>query len=130
MAVADWINRTNKAGGPKVAQGKIFSVLDVLKAMIKGHEIQGVLALENSLNRVGLDHVSLVRIAATANVAVMLGLDLEQTKAAVSQAMVDGYPLRTYRHAPNAGPRKSWAAGDACERAVNLCLKVLNGQQG
>lgn len=128
--IADWVNRTNKAGGEKLAGGKIFSVKDVMEAMIKGHEIQGVIALENSFNKLGLDHVVLVKLGAVAVVSKMLGLTEEQTKAAVSHAFVDGQSLRTYRHAPNAMSRKSWAAGDACERAVNLVLKVMKGQGG
>jgi 2-methylcitrate dehydratase len=99
----------------------------VLEAMIKAHEIQGCLALENSFNRVGLDHVVLVKVATTAVVSKLLGMTKEQTVDAVSQAWVDGQSLRTYRHAPNTMSRKSWAAGDACSRAVNLALMVKNG---
>jgi 2-methylcitrate dehydratase len=98
--------------------------------MIKAHEIQGCLALENSFNRVGLDHVVNVKVASAAVVSKMLGLNEEQTKAAISQAWVDGQSMRTYRHTPNTMSRKSWAAGDACEKAVNLCLKVLKGEGG
>jgi 2-methylcitrate dehydratase len=98
--------------------------------MIKAHEIQGSLALLNSFNRVGLDHVVLVKVASTAVVSKLLGLNREQTIDAVSQAWVDGQSLRTYRHAPNTGPRKSWAAGDACSRAVNLALLVKRGEKG
>ncbi|KAK5065195.1 ATP-binding cassette transporter CGR1 [Exophiala bonariae] len=129
LGVADWIARTNKAGG-NVAGGKVPTIRDVLEAMIKAHEIQGVLALENSFNRVGLDHVLLVKVASAAVVSKMLGLTEEQTKAAVSQAFVDGQSLRTYRHTPNTMSRKSWAAGDACQRAVNLAFKVQQGQSG
>ncbi|KAF4124529.1 2-methylcitrate dehydratase [Geosmithia morbida] len=129
LAVADWVNRTNKAGG-NLAGGKIFTVRDVLEGMIKAHEIQGCLALLNSFNRVGLDHVVLVKVASSAVVAKMLGLDSQGIAAAVSQAWVDGQSLRTYRHSPNTMSRKSWAAGDACQRAVNLALKVLKGEQG
>jgi len=125
LAVADWLARTNKAKG--LAAPKIN---DVLEAMIKAHEIQGCLALENSFNRVGLDHVVLVKVATTAVVSKMLGLSKEQTVDAVSQAWVDGQSLRTYRHAPNTMSRKSWAAGDACSRAVNLALMVKNGGVG
>jgi len=98
--------------------------------MIKAHEIQGCLALENSFNRVGLDHVVLVKVATTAVVSKLLGLTREQTIAAISQAWVDGQSLRTYRHVPNTMSRKSWAAGDACSRAVNLALLVKNGGVG
>src|SRR2546426_5479198 len=110
LATADWLSRNSKK----------LVVKDVLAAMIKAHEIQGVLALENSFNRVGLDHVVLVKVASTAVVAPMLGCTYEQVVNAVSQAWVDGQALRTYRHAPNTGSRKSWAAGDAASRAVRL----------
>lgn len=122
LAVADWLARTNKANG-KLSP----TIKDVLEAMIKAHEIQGGLALENSFNRVGLDHIVLVKVATTAVVSKLLGLTREQTVDAVSQAWVDGQSLRTYRHAPNTMSRKSWAAGDACSRAVNLALIVKNG---
>jgi len=98
--------------------------------MIKAHEIQGVLALENSFNRVGLDHVVLVKVASTAVISSMFGLNKDQTIDALSQAWVDGQSLRTYRHAPNAGPRKSWAAGDATSRALQLVLLTQKGQIG
>jgi 2-methylcitrate dehydratase len=98
--------------------------------MIKAHEIQGVLALENSYNRVGLDHVLLVRVASTAVVTQMLGGDRDDVINAVSNAWIDGGALRTYRHAPNTGSRKSWAAGDACRRAVTLALMILRGEMG
>lgn len=131
LSVADWITRTNKSGSAKkIAGGKTYTVKDVLEAMIKAHEIQGCLALENSLNRVGLDHVAFVKFASTSVVSKLIGLDEAQTRAAISQAFVDGQSLRTYRHAPNAMSRKSWAAGDACQRAVDLCLKVLSGEEG
>ncbi|KAF8578704.1 2-methylcitrate dehydratase [Ramaria rubella] len=120
LAVADHLSR----------QGQIFTVKDILEAMIKAHEIQGGLAILNSYNRVGLDHVVLVKVASTAVVSKMLGLSRDQTIDAVSQAWVDGQSLRTYRHAPNTGSRKSWAAGDACSRAVNLALLVKKGQMG
>jgi 2-methylcitrate dehydratase len=129
LAVADWVNRTNKAGG-NLAGGKIFTIKDVLESMIKAHEIQGCLALLNSYNRVGLDHVVLVKVASTAVVSKMLGLNEKQIADAVTQAWVDGQSLRTYRHTPNTMSRKSWAAGDACQRAVNLALKVMKGEQG
>ncbi|KAJ7772567.1 MmgE/PrpD family-domain-containing protein [Mycena maculata] len=120
LAVADHLTR----------QGQSFTVYDLLEGMIKAHEIQGSLALLNSFNRVGLDHVVLVKVASTAVVSKMLGLNRDQTIDAVSQAWVDGQSLRTYRHAPNTGPRKSWAAGDACSRAVNLALLVKKGEKG
>ncbi|KXJ94150.1 2-methylcitrate dehydratase-like protein [Microdochium bolleyi] len=129
LAVADWVNRTNKAGG-NLAGGKIFTVKDVLEGMIKAHEVQGCLALLNSYNKVGLDHVVLVKVASTAVVSQMLGLSETQIADAVSQAWVDGQSLRTYRHSPNTMSRKSWAAGDACQRAVNLALKVAKGEPG
>ncbi|KAI1462917.1 2-methylcitrate dehydratase [Daldinia caldariorum] len=129
LAVADWVNRTNKAGG-NLAGGKIFTVKDVLEGMIKAHEIQGCLALLNSFNKVGLDHVVLVKVASAAVVSHMLGLSEKQIAAAVTQAFVDGQSLRTYRHSPNTMSRKSWAAGDACQRAVNLALKVAKGESG
>ena len=110
--------------------GKPVRVRDVLTAMIKAHEIQGVLALENSFNRVGLDHVLLVRVASTAVVTALLGGDREQIVNAVSNAWVDGGALRTYRHAPNTGSRKSWAAGDATSRAVRHALFALKGEMG
>ena len=120
LAVADFLSRNNKK----------LVVRDVLAAMIKAHEIQGVLALENSFNRVGLDHVVLVKVASTAVVSQLLGLNEEETINAVSQAWVDGQSLRTYRHAPNAGSRKSWAAGDATSRAVRLALIAKTGEMG
>ena len=125
LASADFLSR--KA----VAAGKAPLVMrDVLAAMIKAHEIQGCLALQNSFNRVGLDHVLLVRVASTAVVTQLLGGNHEQIVDALSHAFVDGSALRTYRHAPNAGPRKSWAAGDATSRAVYLALLVLKGEIG
>lgn len=129
LAVADWASRTNRAGG-KIGNGKVFKVRDVLEAMIKAHEIQGVLALENSFNKVGLDHVVLVKVASTAVVSKMLGLSEAQTRDAITQAWCDGQSMRTYRHSPNTMSRKSWAAGDACQTAVNLALKVLKGEGG
>ena len=120
LASADWLARN----------GKTLTVKDVLAAMIKAHEIQGVIALENSFNRVGLDHVVLVKVASTAVVSQLLGLSHEQLINAVSQAWVDGQSLRTYRHAPNTGSRKSWAAGDATSRAVRLALISKTGEMG
>ena len=125
LATADWLSRSALAAGIKP-----FTVRDVLVAMIKAHEIQGCLALENSFNRVGLDHVVLVKVASTAVVARMLGLSREGIINAVSLAWVDGQPLRTYRHAPNTGSRKSWAAGDATSRAVRLALIAKTGEMG
>lgn len=125
LATADYLSRV------AVSQGKEpLTMRDVLTAMIKAHEIQGVLALENSYNRVGLDHVLLVRVASTAVVTKMLGGTEEQIVDAVSQAWVDGCSLRTYRHAPNAGSRKSWAAGDATARAVRLSMITMKGEMG
>jgi 2-methylcitrate dehydratase len=129
LAVADWISRTHRAGG-NLGGGKIFTVRDVLEGMIKAHEIQGCLALENSFNKVGLDHVVLVKVATAAVVSKMLNLNEAQTRDCISQAWVDGQSLRTYRHSPNTMSRKSWAAGDACQRAVNLVLKVSKGEPG
>jgi len=125
LAVADYRARLAVMSGKAPP-----TVRDVLTAMIKAHEIQGVLALENSFNRVGLDHVLLVRVASTAVVAAMLGGSLEQVTNAVSNAWIDGGALRTYRHAPNTGSRKSWAAGDATSRAVRLALIALTGEMG
>ena len=102
----------------------------VLESMIKAHEIQGVLAIKNSFNRVGLDHVLLVKLASTSVIAKLFGLTKEQSLDAISQVFVDGQSLRTYRHAPNAGPRKSWAAGDATSRAMQLVLFTMRGQIG
>jgi 2-methylcitrate dehydratase len=125
LATADYLSRV------AVSQGKpALTMRDVLTAMIKAHEIQGVLALENSYNRVGLDHVLLVRVASTAVVTKMLGGNRDQIIDAVSQAWVDGCSLRTYRHAPNAGSRKSWAAGDATSRAVRLAMITMKGEMG
>ncbi len=129
LAVADWVSRTNRSGG-KLGNGKVMKVQDVLEAMIKAHEIQGCLALENSFNRVGLDHVVLVKVASTAVVSQMLGLSEGQTRDAISHAWCDGQAMRTYRHSPNTMSRKSWAAGDACQKAVNLVLKVMKGEGG
>ncbi len=124
-AVADYLSRKNISKGKEP-----LKVKDVLTAMIKAHEIQGVIALDNSFNKVGLDHVLLVRIASTAVACVMLGGNFEEVRNAVSHAFIDGGALRTYRHAPNTGSRKSWAAGDASSRGVNLALKALSGEMG
>jgi 2-methylcitrate dehydratase len=125
LAVADWLSRTAAAEGRPPQLMK-----QILTAMIKAHEIQGCIALENSFNRVGLDHVVLVKVASTAVVSQLLGLTREESIAALSQAWVDGQSLRTYRHAPNTGSRKSWAAGDATSRAVRLALIARTGEMG
>jgi 2-methylcitrate dehydratase len=121
LALADYLTRAGR---------KSFTVDDVLQAMIKAHEIQGVLALENSYNRVGLDHVLLVRVATTAVATALLGGDKAKIIAALSNAWTDGGALRLYRHAPNTGPRKSWAAGDATSRGVRLALMAMQGEMG
>ena len=121
LATADWLSRTTD---------KKFTIKDVLTAMIKAHEIQGCIALENSFNKVGLDHVILVKVASAAVVAQMMGLTRDQALAAVSLAWIDGHSLRIYRHFPNAGSRKSWAAGDATARAVRLALMAQAGEMG
>jgi 2-methylcitrate dehydratase len=121
LATADWLSRTTD---------KKFTIKDVLTAMIKAHEIQGCIALENSFNKVGLDHVILVKVASTAVIAGMMGLTRDQVLAAVSLAWIDGHSLRIYRHFPNAGSRKSWAAGDATSRAVRLALMAQAGEMG
>ncbi|MGZ9174107.1 MAG: bifunctional 2-methylcitrate dehydratase/aconitate hydratase, partial [Candidatus Binatia bacterium] len=121
LALADYLTR---------AKQKSFTVADVLQAMIKAHEIQGILALENSYNRVGLDHVLLVRVATSAIATAMLGGTNAQIISALSNAWTDGGALRVYRHAPNTGPRKSWAAGDATSRGVRLALMALQGEMG
>jgi 2-methylcitrate dehydratase len=125
LAVADYLDRQAAAAG-----GKRITVRDVLAWTIKAHEIQGVLAIDNAFNRVGLDHVMLVRIASTAVATTMLGGVLPQTIDALSHAWIDGCSLRTYRHAPNTGSRKSWAAGDATSRGVLLALRTLRGEMG
>jgi len=125
LATADWLSRN------AVAAGKApLTMRDVLTGMIKAHEIQGCIALENSFNKVGLDHVVLVKVASTAVVARMLGLSRDEILNAVSLAWVDGQSLRTYRHTPNTGSRKSWAAGDATSRAVRLALMARTGEMG
>lgn len=125
LAIADYLSRKN------VAEGKVpLTMRDVLTGMIMAHEIQGCLALENSFNRVGLDHVLLVKVASTAVITKLLGGIREQVIDALSQAWVDGQSLRTYRHAPNTGSRKSWAAGDATSRAVRLAMMTMHGEMG
>jgi 2-methylcitrate dehydratase len=125
LATADWLSRT------AIAQGKPpLTMRQVLEAMVKAHEIQGVIALENSFNRVGLDHVVLVKVASTAVCGMLLGLTRDELINAVSLAWVDGQSLRTYRHAPNTGSRKSWAAGDATSRAVRLAMIARTGEMG
>src|ERR1700693_1051561 len=125
LATADWLSRNAVAAGKKP-----LTMKDVLTGMIKAHEIQGCIALENSFNKVGLDHVVLVKVASTAVVAEMMGLTREEILNAVSLAWVDGQSLRTYRHSPNTGSRKSWAAGDATSRAVRLALMAKTGEMG
>src|SRR6516165_1719653 len=125
LAVSDYLARQAVMSGRSP-----LTVRELLGAMIKAHEIQGVLALENSFNRVGLDHVLLVRVASTAVVTSLLGGTLEQVVNAVSNAWIDGGALRTYRHAPNTGSRKSWAAGDATSRAVRHALFAMKGEMG
>lgn len=125
LSVADWLSRTAVANGKKP-----LLMREVLDAMIRAHEIQGVMALENSFNKVGLDHVILVKLASTAAVGKLLGLSRDELINALSLAFVDGHALRTYRHAPNTGSRKSWAAGDATSRAVRLALIAKTGEMG
>lgn len=125
LAMADYLSRQAVAAGKKP-----LLMRDVLTGMIKAHEIQGVIALENSFNRVGLDHVLLVKVASTAVVSSLMGLTRDETINAVSNAWIDGQSLRTYRHAPNTGSRKSWAAGDATSRAVRLALMAAKGEMG
>ena len=125
MALGDYISRVNIANDKSP-----LSIRDVLEYMIKAHEIQGILALENSFNKVGLDHVLLVRVASTAVATHMLGGTRDQIIDALSQAWADGSSLRAYRHAPNAGSRKSWAAGDATSRAVRLAMMTMAGEMG
>ncbi len=125
LAVADWLSRTAIAAGKPPLLMK-----DVLDAMIRAHEIQGVMALENSFNRVGLDHVILVKLATTAVVGKLIGLTRDELINAISLVFVDGQALRTYRHSPNTGSRKSWAAGDATSRGVRLALIAQKGEMG
>ncbi|MCS7001045.1 MAG: bifunctional 2-methylcitrate dehydratase/aconitate hydratase [Candidatus Kapabacteria bacterium] len=125
LAVADWLSRTNVAAGKKP-----LLIRDVFDAMIRAYEIQGVFALENAFNKVGLDHVILVKVASTAVAGKLLGLSKDEIINALSNAFIDGHPLRTYRHAPNTGSRKSWAAGDATARAVRLALIAKTGEMG
>jgi 2-methylcitrate dehydratase len=121
LAVGDYLSRVKRTG---------ITMREILTVMIKAHEIQGILALENSFNQVGLDHVLLVRVASTAVASQMLGATPAQTQNALTHAWLDGGALRTYRHAPNTGSRKSWAAGDATSRAVRLALISLTGEMG
>ena len=125
LAVADHLSQKRVAGGETP-----LTMRTVLDAMVMAHEIQGVLALENAFNRVGLDHVLLVKVASTAVCAKLMGANREQLLSALSHAFVDGQALRTYRHAPNAGSRKSWAAGDASSRGVRLADIALRGEMG
>jgi 2-methylcitrate dehydratase len=125
LATADWLSRNAVATGKKP-----LTMKEVLVGMVKAHEIQGCIALENSFNKVGLDHVLLVKLASTAVVGQMIGLTRDELINAVSLAFVDGHSLRTYRHAPNTGSRKSWAAGDATSRAVRLALIAKTGEMG
>jgi len=125
LALGDYISQSNTAKGKPP-----LLVKDILLAMIKAYEIQGVIALENGFNRLGFDHVLLVKIASTAIATHMLGGDSDQIADALSQAWIDGAALRTYRHAPNTGSRKSWAAGDACSRAVRLAWMTMQGEPG
>jgi 2-methylcitrate dehydratase len=125
LATADWLSRNAVASAKKP-----LTMKDVLVGMVKAHEIQGCIALENSFNKVGLDHVLLVKLASTAVVGRMIGLTREELINAVSLALVDGHSLRTYRHAPNTGSRKSWAAGDATSRGVRLALIAKTGEMG
>jgi 2-methylcitrate dehydratase len=121
LALADYLCRTKRIS---------LTIGDVLHAMIKAHEIQGILALENSFNRVGLDHVLLVRVATAGVATALLGGSKEQIISAIANSWTDGGSLRVYRHAPNTGPRKSWAAGDATSRGVRLALMALQGEMG
>ena len=125
LAVADYVSRKNVSQGKKP-----LLVKDVLKAMVKAHEIQGVMALENAFNKKGLDHVILVKLASTAVASYLLGATKEQTINAISNVWIDLGPLRTYRHAPNTGSRKSWAAGDASARGVFLAIQAIRGEMG
>src|SRR5699024_9419644 len=125
LAVADYLSRVRVSAGKRP-----LLMQDVLEMMIKAHEIQGILSLENSLNRIGLDHVFFVKIATTAVVTKMLGGGREEINNALSNAWIDNSSLRTYRHAPNTGSRKSWAAGDATSRAVFLAQLAVKGEMG
>lgn len=125
LGIADYLSRKKQRNG-----SPSWKLTSILEWMVKAHEIQGILALENSFNKVGLDHVLLVRIASAAIGCAMLGGSVDEVKTALSHAFIDGGALRTYRHAPNTGSRKSWAAGDATGRAVNLALKSLSGEMG
>lgn len=129
LAVADYLGRVQGLQAPKHVQPKTFLMHDILTAMIKAYEIQGCLALHNSFNRLGLDHVVLVKIASAAVAAQLMGADKDGILRTLSQVFVDGQSLRAYRHAPNAGSRKSWAAGDATSRAVRLALLALSNEE-
>ncbi len=125
LSLADWLSRR------AVAEGRPpLTMRNVLDAAIRAYEIQGCLALENAFNAVGLDHVILVKVASTAAACLLLGLSRNQTVDALSQAWIDGHSLRTYRHAPNTGSRKSWAAGDATSRGIWLALLTQRGELG
>ena len=128
LAVSDWLDRT--AAPDRAPGAPPLTINTVLTALIKAYEIQGTFQILNSFNALGIDHVILVKLSATAVTCWLIGLGEAQTKAAISHVWVDGHPLRTYRHAPNAGPRKGWAGGDACMRAIHLALLVRNGQPG
>lgn len=125
LAAADYVSRVRMSEGKEP-----LTVRDVLEMMIKAHEIQGVLALENSLNRVGLDHVLFVKVATAAVVTKLLGGGREEINNALSHAWIDNSSLRTYRHSPNTGSRKSWAAGDATSRGVHLAIMAIKGEMG
>ena len=124
IPIADFISRSDVSGS-----SRSINVTEVLEMAVKAYEIQGVLALDNSFNSVGIDHVILVKVASTAVVTAMLGGDVEQVENAISNAWLDA-SLRTYRHAPNTGSRKSWAAGDAVSRAVRFSLNSMSGEMG
>lgn len=127
VAVADWLSRSYASG---IENTKPVTLNNVIVAQIKAYEIQGIFQMKNAFNERGLDHTILVKIASTAVVAHLMGLSEDQALSALSHAWQDGHPLRTFRQAPNAGPRKGWAAGDACSRAVHLCLVAKTGQPG
>ncbi|KAF6225159.1 hypothetical protein HO133_010356 [Letharia lupina] len=130
LAVSDWLNRTSPKVRGSNPMAPPLTVSTLLTALIKAYEIQGIFQILNSFNALGLDHVILVKVSATAVTCWLLGLSEPQTHAALSQVWMDGHPLRTYRHAPNTGPRKGWAGGDACMRAVHLSLLTKAGQPG
>jgi len=132
LSAAQYLNKNKKysVGQSAAAEGEALTVKDVLKYGIKAYEIQGQLSIDNSLNRLGIDHVFFVKLASTATVTALLGGDLDQVSAAVSNAIVDNGPMRTYRHFPNTGERKSWAAADAASRAVNFAMMHVKGERG